>query len=156
MISNASPLICLAKLNQLELLKKLFGKIIITTPVKDEVLIIDKEGFLTIEKAIQKGWIKVLDPKSEIYFKVGRGENSSINLAKEIRETLIIDDANAIKIAKSFNINFIRTTTILLMALEKSFIDKKQTKELLQKLVENGYYISSSIYVKLLGAVDKS
>jgi len=38
MISNATPLICLAKINQLEILKKLFNKIFITDVIKKGLL----------------------------------------------------------------------------------------------------------------------
>jgi len=154
MISNSSPLIFLAKINQLGLLEKLFGSIIITSDVRVEVLEDKKDGYKIIEKAIQEGWIKILDPENEVDFGIDKGENSSVNLARELKGTLIIDDADAIKIAKTFNIKILRTTTILLMSLKKLLIDKKQVKELLQRLIENEYYISSYYYSKLLKAVD--
>ena len=150
MICNATPLICLAKINQLELLKKLFGYIIIPQSVKEEVLIEDKPGYFIINDAIKKSWIKVDEPKEEINLGLGKGETSAINLAKERKDKLIIDDAAAIKSAKIFNIHIIRSTTVIFMAVEKKIINKKQAISLINKLLEIGYYISPRYYSAIL------
>jgi|TARA_B100001971_G_C18186116_1_gene535725 predicted nucleic acid-binding protein len=127
MISNATPLICLSKMNQLNLLKELFKKITITTTVRDEVLVKDKEGYTLIEQAILGGWIKIQDPKNEINFEIDKGENTSINLARELKDKLILDDSRGIRIAKSLNITYMRTISIILLALQKKLLNKKQT-----------------------------
>ena len=155
MISNSTPIICLAKLNKLEILKNLFNKIIIPEDVKEEVVIAGKPGYETISRAIEDGWIKIENPKENLDLGLGKGENSAINLAKEKREKIIIDDAFAIKAVKSLNIEYLRTTTIILLALKKKIIDKKQAKEMIQRLVEDGYYISPGIFSKLLSGIDE-
>ena len=101
MICNATPIILLAKLNKLELLKKLFNKIIIPEAVKKEVVIHGKPGYEIISKAIDNEWIKIENPKNNLDLGIGKGENAAINLAKEKNDKLIIDDAFAIKIIKS-------------------------------------------------------
>lgn len=150
MISNSTPIICLAKINQLELLKKLFNKIIIPEVVKDEILVEGKPGFSIISNAIEKGWILVENPKNNYDFGIGKGENAAINLAKEKQDTLIIDDSYAIKIANSFNIDNFRTTKIIFLALKKNLINKKEAKSFIHKLVQNGYYIKQEIYSKII------
>ena len=70
MISNASPLIFLAKLNQLEMLKKLFSKVTITEAIKEEILNKDKKEYFIIEKAINDKWIKIINPKNEVNYHV--------------------------------------------------------------------------------------
>lgn len=150
MISNSTPIICLAKINQLELLKKLFNKIIIPQVVKEEILIQGKPGFLTITKAIDEGWILIENPKNDYVFGIGKGENAAINLAKEKQDTIILDDSYAIKIANSFNIKNFRTTKIIFLALEKNLISKKDAKFLINKSVQNGYYIKPDIYSKIV------
>lgn len=155
MISNSTPLICLAKIDKLDLLNEIFGKIKITTSVKDEVLISGRPGYAKIKEAIDKGWIKVIDPKESIEFGIGKGENSIINLSRETKEDIIIDDAFAVKIAKSLNIKFIRTTGVIILALKNRIIKKAECKELINKLIKNGYYISPSIYVELIKIIDE-
>ncbi len=150
MISNATPIICLAKINQLEILKKLFTLIIIPEFVKEEVLVRDKPGYFIISRAIEEGWIKAVNPKEDIDLGLGKGENSAVNLAKEREDKLIIDDAFAIKVAQAFNIEIIRTTTIIFMAVKKNIITKKQAISFINKLIEIGYYISPIYYSALL------
>ncbi|MAG02216.1 hypothetical protein CMI42_02670 [Candidatus Pacearchaeota archaeon] len=155
MICNATPIICLSKIKQLSLLRKLFSKIVITSKVRDEILVKGKEGFLDIEKALGDKWIIIKDPRKEIDFGVDMGENSALNLASEMSQTLIIDDAYGIKVAKAINIDFIRTTSVLLIGLKDKIISKNQTKSLLKKLVEVGYYISPPIYSGIIEIIDK-
>ncbi len=150
MISNATPLICLSKINQLEILKKLFTFIIVPESVKEEVLVRDKPGYFIINKAIEEDWIKIINPKEDIDLGLGKGENSAINLAKERKDKLIIDDAFAIKVAQAFNIEIIRTTTIIFMAVKKNIITKKQAIFFINKLIDIGYYISPNYYSTLL------
>jgi len=150
LISNATPIICLSKINQLTLLKKLFKVVIIPSSVKKEILVEGKEGYSVILSALKEGWIKVVNPKSRVEHGIGAGENAAINLARERKDTIILDDAFAIKVAKAFNIPFIRTTTLLFMALSRRIISKDDAVRLLNKLVEIGYYISPREYSVLL------
>jgi len=83
MISNSSPLICLSKINQLNLLQKLYFKIIIPEAVKNEVLIKGKSGFLQITEGIESGWIRIKNPTAVLKIELGKGETEAISLAKE-------------------------------------------------------------------------
>ena len=82
MICDSTPLILLAKINKLDLFKKIFKTIVITEDVKDEVLKEDKPGYLTIQNAMKEGWIKIKNPKDNQNLQLGKGENSAINLAR--------------------------------------------------------------------------
>ena len=150
MISNASPLIFLSKINQISLLKKLFTSILISKEVKDEIFVESKPETIDIANAIKQGWIKVVEVKDNIPIGIEGGESSVINLAKERKDKLIIDDSIAIKVAKAFDIETIRTTTIIFMAVEKDIINKKQAISLINKLIDIGYYISPTYYSAIL------
>tara|TARA_Y100000310_G_C20700181_1_gene828991 strand:+ start:3926 stop:4390 length:465 start_codon:yes stop_codon:yes gene_type:complete len=150
MISNATPLICLVKINQINLLRKCFKKITIPEDVKEEVLVEGKEGYESIRKIIEDGWIVVENPENNIDLKIGKEENAAINLAREKKDIVILDDAFAIKIAKGLNINTIRTTTVIFMSLKRGIITKKEAVKYINELIENGYYIKPRIYVKIL------
>lgn len=154
MICNSSPLICLAKINQLEILKKLYKNIIITPEVKNEILVSDKPGYSVMEIAMDDNWIKIMNPKSPVNFGLDPGENSVLNLAKETNQGIIIDDEKAIKIANSLKIKILRTTSIILEALNKKIINKKQAKLYINQIVEQGYYISPHYYSRLLQAIE--
>ena len=150
MISNSTPLIFLSKINKLNLLKQLFKTITIPEDVKKEVLKENKPDSIKIRKAIEEKWIKIKNPEDNKDLQLGSGESAAINLAKENKTSLIIDDALAIKAAQEFNIETLRTTTVIFQAIDKKIINKEQGIELLNKLIENGYYISNEYYAKLL------
>ena len=150
MISNATALICLSRINKLDLLKRLYSVIIIPTAVKEEVLIEGKEGYLSVYKAIKSGWIKVVNPKRKTKLGLGAGENQAINLAIERKYSIILDDAFAIKAAKAFDITILRTTTIIFIAYKNKLITKSQTLKILNQLIEIGYYISIKEYTILI------
>lgn len=153
MISNASPLIFLSKINQLLLLKKLFNHIFISKEIKDEILVENKPGIIGISNAIKEGWIKVVEVKDRDLGIKG-GESSVINLARKRKDKLIVDDAVATKIAKTFDIETIKTTTIIFMAVKNKIITKKQAISLINKLIDIGYYIGPKYYSAILSKLN--
>lgn len=149
MISNSSPIIFLSKINQLNLLKKLFRSVFITNEIKDEILVKDKPGNIEIKRAIKDGWIKIVRFK-RVNLGIKGAESSVINLARHRKDKLLIDDAIAIKVAKALGIKTIRTTTIIFMAFNKGIIRKKQALSLINRIIEVGYYISPRYYAAIL------
>ncbi|MBI2655090.1 hypothetical protein HYX06_01560 [Candidatus Woesearchaeota archaeon] len=150
MISNATAIICLGKLNKIDLLKRAYSVVLIPSAVKKEVLLEGKGGYSSINNAIESGWIKVSDPKRSLELGLGSGENQAISLAKERRDSIILDDALAIRAAKALNIPVVRTTTVVFIALQKGIINKTQALNILNQLIENGYYISTKDYAVLI------
>lgn len=149
MISNATPLIFLSKIDQLDLLRKLFRKVIIPEAVKEEILIEDKPGAEKIQKGLNSGWIMVINPKALLPLNLGKCETAAISLAKERKDTLCLDDARAIKAAKVYNIPIIRTTTIIVIAVQKKVITFTQAQQLLNNLIQADYYIKPAEYALL-------
>ncbi|MBI5072542.1 hypothetical protein HZA99_01865 [Candidatus Woesearchaeota archaeon] len=150
MISNATPLICLAKINQLELLRKLFTKIIIPLDVKEELFVPGKPGQHTLQEAIEKNWITLVNPVKIIVLGLGKGETAAISLAREQNDSIILDDAAAIKAAEALAIPTLRTTTVLFLAVQKKILTKKEALFFLNQLIENGYYIAPRYYALLV------
>lgn len=150
MISNATPLICLAKINRLDILQKLFTKVFVPQEVKDEILLDDKQGYFVLLEAFDSGWFEVQNPKKQFTLHLGKGETAAIALAKERKDSIILDDAAAMKAAEALNISTIRTTTVLFLAVEKRIIKKEEALILLNKLIEDGYYIAPQYYTKIL------
>ena len=150
MIADATVLICLSKIKRLDLLKTIYKKIMILPAVEKEVLIEDKEGYRSIYNEIKSGRIEVMHPKKIIKLGLGAGEEHAINLAIERKDSIILDDAFAIKAAKALNVDYIRTTTVIFTALKKNIVTKKQALSILNQLIENSYYISTRDYAILV------
>ena len=150
MISNTSPIIFFTKLNKLNLLSKLYGLIIITKEVESELLSNNKPDSELIKRAIKENLIAVRSPSNNLDLSLGKGENSAINLALELKDQLIIDDSRGIKVAQSLGIETLRTTSVVLSAVRKKTITKKEALDLINKIIEKGYYISVRYYKELI------
>ena len=153
--SNASPLIFLAKIGRLDLLEN-YG-VIIPKQVYSEIKEGEKSGredSHKIESLIENGAIKV----SEISINkelekqnLGEGEKAAISLAIDKKiELILLDERKARRIAKFYNLNPRGTIGVLSEALKKNKISKKEFKELIQKLIKEGYRISEELIMDLL------
>jgi predicted nucleic acid-binding protein len=141
-ISDTSCLIALSNIGLLYILKDLYGEVLITTEVNDE-----------FGKQLPN-WIVVLQVKDklkqiEIESKLDKGEASSIALALEIPNTiLIIDEVKGRNIAKNLNIEIIGTIGILLLASNKGLLT--DIISVVLKLVNNGFRLSNKIIDRII------
>jgi len=102
-VSDASPLINLAKTGKLHLLKDLFGKVLIEEEVKREVVDRGKEEYapdaLIIEDALREGWIEVKKIRAVRDIQgIHSGERNSILLAEKHKCIVLIDDEDGGKL----------------------------------------------------------
>lgn len=141
-ISDTSCLIALSNVGLLHILKDIYEEIIITSEVQNEF-----GGNLP-------DWIIVINVKdkekqAEIEKRLDRGESSSIALALEMKNSiLIIDELKGRKIAKSFDLEIIGTIGILLIAHKKGLVD--DVLSIILKLVNNGFRLSDKMLAKLI------
>jgi predicted nucleic acid-binding protein len=149
-VANTTPLISLASIGKLELLKDIFGEIIIADAVYNEIKA--KKGYGYSE--IDTDYIKVQSIKGIAYrdfllSQLDLGETETIILAKEIDADFVIIDENiAYKIAKSSELNVVRTLSILLRAKEKGLIPA--LKPLLDEMILKGRWYSQRVYKTIL------
>lgn len=164
-VSNTSPLIYLAKIGKLELLKSLFKEIIIPRQVYDEIMKGKEENYLDalfIESAVKDGWIIINETIIEKEFKnfsreLDLGELALLSLSIKLKPSLIlIDDASARMIAESKGFNAKGTLYVLLKAYKEKIISKQEIKKCVNELVFSGFRISQEIYLKFLEEIDKS
>src|SRR3989344_1931333 len=164
-ISNSSPLMYLAKIKRLDLLKRLFKEIIIPEEVYNEVVVKGKQEKFTdaffIENALKDGWIKIKKVKKRkferLLSEIDIGESAVINLAKETNADLIlIDDASARTIAESIGLNVKGTLYVILLAFKNKIINKKEAKSLVDELVFSEFRISSDIYAEIINKINEN
>ncbi|MBS7634799.1 DUF3368 domain-containing protein, partial [Candidatus Bathyarchaeota archaeon] len=153
-VSNATPLIYLAKIRRIKLLKKVFGEVFIPEEVRAEV--VDKGKMLgerdayIIEDAIRDGWIKVLRVEAlEVPIKMELGEIAVLSLAKKhgIKEALV-DEASARTAARLMELTPRGTVYVLLKALELKEIDLSGFLEALGDLVEKGFRLKEEVFLE--------
>lgn len=135
-ISNSSPMIALSRVDRLQVLKQLFGNVVIPRAVYEEVVLESNIPFQreNILKAIDD-FITVLEPQTNHSFSrnLGKGERGVLNLALEKKpEVLIIDDKKARNEAKSLGFVPFFTNDVLRLAEKRGLIVSYQqvTQEL--------------------------
>ena len=154
-VVNTTPLISLASIGKLELLKDIFGEIIIADAVYNEIKV--KQGYGYNE--IDTDFIKVQSIKGIAYRdfllnQLDLGETETIILAKELDADFVIIDENiAYKIAKSSELNVVRTLSILLRAKEKGLIPA--LKPLLDEMIIKGRWYSQRVYKAVLDQAEE-
>jgi len=141
-ISDTSCLIALSNIGMLHIVKDLYDEIIITSEVKAEF------------GEILPDWIIVMQVRdklkqTDIEKRLDKGEASSIALALEIPNSiLIIDEIKGRNIAKSVNIEIIGTIGILLLASNKGLIN--DVISVILKLTNNGFRLSDKLLDKII------
>lgn len=145
-VSNASPIISLASVEKLSILKNLFQTILIPDAVYKEIYSGKYPGYTELDSDLFE--IKVLMDSANLDFllnELDQGESESILLAKEIdADFLIIDERHAYKIAQFHGINVIGTLSVLLMAKDAGII--KTIKPILDKMIDKGRWYSNRVY----------
>lgn len=149
-VVNTTPLISLACIGQLDLLKKLFGQIIIAEAVYQEIKA--KQSFAYNQ--IDNDWITVKTIQGQLYKQIllaqlDAGEAETIILAKEMNADFVIIDENlGYRSAINAGLTAIRTLSILLRAKEKGYI--LSLKPLLDGMITQGRWYSNAVYLSCL------
>jgi len=126
-VGDSSPLIALSIIQQLELLPKLYQRVVIPHKVWEEITIhgaglpgalaISQLDWLIIEKPAQES----LNPLSIL---LDPGEAEAIALAMNLPEsTVLLDNAQARRVAERFGVNRIGTLGILRRAKKAGLVN---------------------------------
>ncbi len=152
-VCNSSPLIHLAKIGKLELLKGYFTEISIPEAVYRECVIDgkDREDAKRIENA---AWIRVVDIKNIDLKKafntvLDEGESEAIVLAlQESADLILLDDYEARELARTYGLKITGTIGLLIKAKYEG--DISSIGEMLKKLRRTGFWLSDDLYTKIL------
>lgn len=154
-VVNSSPLIKLAAIDSLDLLKSLFEVIHIPKAVHREVVVFGKgrpgakavAGAFWIKRHTVKDQRAVLDLMAVA--RLDQGESEAIILAAELKaDILIIDDARAREYARTLQLRIVGTAGLLLSAKALKIIPSVQQP--LDALVSAGLYLDPRTYRAIL------
>ena len=142
-VCNSTPLIYLAKLNKLDLLRKLFLEVTIPKAVYEEVVVIGNEknyiDAKIVEKAVNEGWLSIRETGTLDLLKdigIHKGELESISLAKNIKADILLDQTHARYAAEMAGLKPHGTLYVLLLSLSKKLITYDEYLELLEQSPE--------------------
>ena len=154
-ISNATPLIYLAKADQLNLLHLIFEEIIIPNAVYKEVVIEgiqrEKNDAFRIKKMINDGWLHIRAAKTHFQgeLRIHPGETEVISLALETGiKTVLMDDVKARTAAELAGLSPKGTIWLLLKAVKRKILDFDQFLVALEAIVRSGFYIKEDVFLK--------
>ena len=136
-ISDTSCFIILTNIGELELLHKVYGKVVTTDDIATEY------GEVLPE------WVEIAKVKDKykqqlLEMQIDKGESSAIALALEIPEsTVILDDYKARKIAEKLGIAYTGTVGV-------TKVNGLQTKRMLMKIKQTNFRLSADIELQAL------
>jgi predicted nucleic acid-binding protein len=132
-VSNTSPLLTLAIVGRLSLLREQFGEIWIPSAVLEELRIGDDlPGSQSLREAITAGWLRVEEIKDRPFVQVlerelDRGEAEAIALALQAKaEWTLLDEREGRRVAKSLGIKVTGIVGILLRARREGSLPSLQ------------------------------
>lgn len=163
-ISDTSPLIWLAKVGKITLLKDLFGEVIIPQEVYIEAVEKGLQyGFTnaqTIKECINEGWIKlsklnskdqsILQKISEHASEIHSGETQAIVLAREMKLLLLMDESAGRTFAEAWGLKVKGTIYVIISALRKGLISETQAKETVLTMVTKGFRLEPTLLARLI------
>jgi predicted nucleic acid-binding protein len=152
-VCDASTLIALARIGQVDILGRVAARVMIPRAVYDEVVVkgVGKPGADEIRNA---PWIEtheVADRGVVARFRVtlDAGESEAIALAQEVEaDLLILDDEEARNTARAEGLRVVGLLAFLILAKEREIIS--HVRPLLDALNRQGFFIGDDLYHQIL------
>lgn len=152
-ISDSSAVICLSAVGRLDILRLLYGQVLIPEAVLLEI--IEGKGKSGSSEVLDSDWIEVQKVNNPALVEVleldlDRGEAEAIALAVESDpELLLIDERKGRAIAKRMKLNFVGVMGVLAEAKHKGIIS--ELKPVLDALIiRAGFRVSRKLYERVL------
>lgn len=149
-IADASALICLGWVDQLQILPAVFGRIVVPPAVAAEV---------THRQPALPAWIDVREPRRPLDHRVvtarlGAGETEVLCLGLELDGAwLILDDAQARALARELGLRMLGTAAVLVEAKRAGFLAR--VRPTLDVLMAKGFRLDRKVYDRILTAADE-
>ena len=146
-IVNSTPLIVLGNAGLLEILQKLYGRILVPEAVYQEVTAKDDAaGKILLNGA---DWIQVEQVQNQsdariFSSRLHAGEVEVMLLAREQKADLLIIDDNAAKsTAKYLGMKVTGSLGVLLRAKQMGFLE--DINDAMERIIRNGFYVSEAL-----------
>ena len=152
-VTDAGPLIALARIKQLPLLPVLYGEVIMPTAVCEEEFEADerREGAAVLQEAEWLQTRSVMDRTAVALLRerLDAGESEAIVLALQIEADIVLmDEARGRRVAAARGLPLTGTLGTLILAREKGLVDRVAPH--LDRLRKEGFYMSETLYEKVL------
>lgn len=153
-VSDASALINLARIGELDLLRRLYGELLIPEAVWREV-VVEGAGQPGAEEVGAASWIETRDVANENLVRALRqdldaGEAEAIALALEVgADLLLMDERLGRETARYLGVRYVGLIGVLVVAKRSGVIDAIKSR--LDRLREGaGFRVSDALYARVL------
>lgn len=151
-IVNATPIISLALIDQLDLLRRLYGEVLIPPTVRTEVLAGGTSG-IGMAELQESHWIRAIplqDPRrADLLSDLDRGEAEVIAPAQELNaELVIIDERLARRHARRLGLTLTGTVGVLLRAKKRKLVPA--VEPLIDQLRQGGIRLDDALVIEAL------
>jgi predicted nucleic acid-binding protein len=152
-VANAGPLIALARIEQFNLLRSLYGQLHIPPAVRDDV-VISSRGRPGEEEVRVSPWIHTVEVRDVtavqlLKERLDAGESEAIVLAIELEASLLlIDEARGRRVAEARGLNKIGTIGTLIAAKKRGLVPA--LTPLLDHLRVTGFRMGDDLYRETL------
>lgn len=147
-VSDAGPLIHLAQIGRLHLLKSVFGRVSVTPGVEKEVvdegIRLGRADAPAVKDAVEEGWLVVEDLPRAMDLaaeRLAEGENVSRSDAETLLlaedsgvETVLVDEKALSDLARMYGLRVWNTWTILLEGLSEGFVELSDIESAIDEL----------------------
>jgi predicted nucleic acid-binding protein len=156
-VSNTSPIINLAAIDRLDLLRQLYGGILIPQSVRNEIVRsgTSEPGASEVEMF---DWIETRNVANQtavsaLRLELDAGEAETIILGIELKADLVLLDERKARMAASrLNLKFVGLLGILVEAKHKGIVD--EVKPVMDNLMTKaGFWIAPELYKRVLQTV---
>ena len=165
LVSDAGPLIHLAQINKVYLIKKIFNQVVITPKVKkeayDEGVKLGHPDAQTVGKAIEEGWIIIEEiPKSLASAskrlaegeKISKADAETLLFAREKGAEVLVDEKALSHHARMYGLKTWNTWTVLLESLKMGFIKVSDIEAAIKELGKKRHKLKKEQAAQILEA----
>ena len=160
-VSNTSPILNLAIIGELSLLRDQFGDVLIPEAVLEELQVKGNlPGSKDVRDAIKVGWIRIETVKQDPLVRamqrdLDKGEAEAIALAMQVNaEWVLMDERDGRKAAKSMKLKVVGVLGILLKAQREGRL--RSLRQAMDRLREKaGFYVQADLYNAIIRESDE-
>lgn len=157
-VSDTSPISSLFIIGQLDLLRELFGKIVVPPKVLEELQVLESKFGYDLSPLLTSDWIEARDVADKeavarLMKILDAGESEAIVLAKELQpDYILIDEAEGRAVAKKEGLAVIGVLGVLIRAKRTGKIET--LKPLMEDLrVKAKFYMHEHLFLHVLSSV---
>ena len=161
-VSNTSPILNLALVERLALLKEQFGQVLIPQAVLDELRIDEPlPGVDLIRESLAEGWVQVKGVSDRHLVRIlsrelDDGESEAIALAIEVHaDTILLDEREARIVARSLGLNITGVLGVLLKAHRMGRLQASLAEAIYELQTKAHFYVAEPLVRQVLEEVSE-